>query len=114
MIVLLNCFTSWSKGNSMHIPFTGEQYNNHLTTDSVLVSYNDLRVVNAKLIELDYQKEINKKLYDFIYNDSLIISNYKLMTETYKTKCNQYKKERNIAIGGGSISLILLILSLIK
>ena len=40
--------------------------------DSVLVSYNDLRNANSKMIELKYTKEANSKLKDIISNDSII------------------------------------------
>ena len=38
--------------NNYHIPSTGEV----VREDSVLISYNDLKVVNGKLIELKYEK----------------------------------------------------------
>ena len=52
------------------IPSTGGQ-------DSVLIAYDDLRKVNGKLIELEYEKEINNNLRNIVHNDSIAIDNLK-------------------------------------
>ena len=84
------------------------------TPDSVLISYDDLRIVNSKLIELKYEKDINKNLREVIKNDSILIDNYNQEVSTYRNKSIRYKTERNIAAGGGVIAVIIAILSLLK
>ena len=58
MIVLLNCSMNLLANDNLH-PSTGELVE---LEDSVQISYDDLRIVNSKLIELKYTKEINSKL----------------------------------------------------
>lgn len=114
MIVLLNCFTSWSKSNiTARIPFTGERADS-VSKDSVLIAYDDLRKVNVKLIELKYCKLTNNKLTDIIKNDSIIINNYKIISKQKDADVKKVKHQRNIAIGGGVLSIGLLILSLFR
>jgi len=121
MILLLwSCSISWCQSNFPDsIPLTGEE----MQTDSVLVPISALRVANAKMIELQYEKEINKNLQCIIQNDSLLIdavsTNLASCEVAYSNKdieIKEMKKQRNIAIGAGSgtsfILLILLILSL--
>ena len=114
MIVLLNCSIN-SYGNDS-IPFTGE-----LESDSILIAYSDLKIVNSKLIELEFQKEINLKLQNIIKLDSIVIdtllfNNNNLITENNKLtkKAKRYKKQRNIAIGVGLVGIITTIVALIK
>jgi hypothetical protein len=52
-------------GSSMHNSSTGDV----VPTDSVLVSYDDIRKTNSKLIELFYVKEENKKLKEIWESD---------------------------------------------
>ena len=114
MIVLSNCSTSWSKSNiTARIPFTGERADS-VSKDSVLIAYDDLRKVNVKLIELKYCKLTNSKLNDIIKNDSIIINNYKVISKQKDANVKRIKRQRNIAIGGGILSIGLLILSLFK
>ena len=92
------------------IPSTGRQ-------DSVLIAYADLRKVNGKLIELEYEKEINKNLKNIIANDSLAINNLKsgiirISTDADK-RIKKIKKERNIVGGVGLISIVLLVISIL-
>ena len=68
MIVLLSCFINLY-GNTINNSSTGELKQK----DSVLISYDDLRIVNCKLIELNYERETNIILRKIIRNDSLII-----------------------------------------
>lgn len=114
MIVLLN-YSINSYGND-NISFTGE-----LDSDSTLIAYSDLKIVNSKLIELEFQKEINLKLQDIIKLDSIVIdtllfNNKNLLTENNKLnkKANRYKKQRNVAIGVGIVGIITTIVALIK
>lgn len=114
MIVLSNYSTSWSKNNTdARIPFTGERADS-VSKDSVLIAYDDLRKVNVKLTELKYCKLTNSKLNDIIKNDSIIINNYKVISKQKDADVKRVKRQRNIAIGGGILSIGLLILSLFK
>ena len=110
MIALLSYSMNLSASESDAIPSTGGQ-------DSVLIAYDDLRKVNAKLIELEYEKEINSTLRTVVSNDSIAISNLKKtinnITIENENKLNKVKRERNIASGVSVGAIILLILSLL-
>ena len=69
------------------------------TNDSVLISYDDLRIVNSKLTELKYEKEINAKLREVVDNDKVIIDNYKSLNDNINTSYKKMKLQRNIFIG---------------
>ena len=86
MIALLSYSTSWCQSNVSHSS-TGEQYGK---SDSVLISYDDIKVVNAKLIQLKYEKEINDSLRVIIKNDDKIIKEYNI--EFLEIKCEDEKK----------------------
>ena len=107
MIVLLSYSSSWSK-NDAHPSFTGE-----VPQDSVLVSVDDLRAANAKMIELRYEKEINNSLKEIIKNDSIAIVALREDNSVIEARAKKYKKERNVAGGAGIGVLLLLILSLL-
>lgn len=116
MIVLLS-YSMNSYGNTINNSSTGELEQK----DSVLISYDDLRIVNCKLIELNYEKETNTILRKIIRNDSIIIDtltidNTKLNSEIEKlNRLNKkYKKQRNIVFNVGLISTITTILMLFK
>lgn len=115
-IVLLSCFINLY-ANDYHISSTGEV----VQEDSVFISYDDLKVVNGKLIELKYEKETNNILRTIIRNDSLIIdtltiNNIRLTSDIHKlNKSNKkYKKQRNIGFGVGIVGIIITSLVLIK
>lgn len=114
MIVLLSCSISLSANNtdvdSFH-PFTGELVQ---SKDSVLISYDDLRLANSKLIELDYEKQINTNLRSIISNDSIIIKNYQVLNERINKDCKKAIRQRNIAIGAGALFFITSLILLIK
>lgn len=107
-IVLLSYLSGWCENDT--ISFTGEL----TTSDSVVsISIDDLRVANAKMIELKYEKEINASLKEIISNDSITINALKQKVDYNQAQSNKYKKQRNIA-GGTSVGLlILLILSIL-
>lgn len=110
MIALLSYSMNSLANESDTIPSTGRQ-------DSVLIAYDDLRKVNGKLIELEYEKEINNNLRNIIYNDSIAIDNLKsgidrISNETNK-KVKKAKRERNIAGGIGIVAIVLLIISIL-
>ena len=110
MIVLLSYSMNLLANESDLIPSTGGQ-------DSILIAYSDLRKVNAKLIELEYEREINKNLRNIITNDSVAINNLRSRIYNMDRDCNrrvkQVKKERNIAGGVGIVAIILLIISIL-
>lgn len=81
--------------------------------DSVTISYNDLRIANSKMTELKFQKEMNEKLLQIISNDNKIITNYAELNSKLNSQCKKYIKQRNIAIGVGSVIVAALITSLI-
>lgn len=106
MIVLLSYSINLLAQNNKHSS-TGE-------LDSVRISYNDLRIVNSKLIELDYTKQINNKLYNIIHNDSIIINNYKNVNNNFNKSINKYKRQRNITFITALCSIVGMIVSLVK
>lgn len=101
MIALFSCLSGWCQSSYAQSSFTGEHHN-----DSVLVSYDDLRVANAKMIELRYVKDINSRLNDIISNDSVIQQQQSQTILKANKKVKRYKTERNV-LGGTSIIAIL-------
>lgn len=106
MIVLLSCSTSWCQNNAT-ISSTGELT---ASPDSVLISFNDLRKANAKMVELKYQKEINDSLRSIIKNDDLIMREYSSNIDALKKQITQTKRQRNLAIRGGVLATLLMAL----
>lgn len=110
MIALLSYSMNSLANESDTIPSTGRQ-------DSVLIAYNDLRKVNGKLIELEYEKEINNNLRNIIYNDSIAIDNLKSGIDRISNEANKKvkkaKRERNIVGGVGIVAIVLLIISIL-
>ena len=92
------------------IPSTGRQ-------DSVLIAYDDLRKVNSKLIELDYERNINEHLKNIISNDSIAINNLRNSISRINSDCERntkkLKRERNIAGGIGIAAIVLFIISIL-
>ena len=115
MIVLLSCSTNLLISSFAANSSTGGLKQDSLANDSVLIAYSDLRKVNAKLIELEYEKEINRNLKTIIYNDSIAIDGLKLRIynneRDYRRRVENVKRERNIAGGIGIGAIILLIIS---
>lgn len=117
-IVLLGCSINLLASNKdtkcSYLSTGGVVVENTSVKDSVLVSYNDLRLANSKLIELDYEKKINTTLRSIIVNDSIIIQHYKnsnvLLNKSYKKVIHQ----RNIVICGGIIFSIVTLLLLLR
>lgn len=103
-IVLLSCSISWSKSKQDTIPSTGELVAN----DSILVSYDDIRKANAKMIELQYEKEINDSLCSIINNDERIIQGYNEAVKKLNKEVIKYKQQRNTSIVIGSVITIIL------
>ena len=117
MIALLSCSTNLLINSVAANSSTGGLKQDSLTHDSILVSYNDLRKVNSKLIELEYEKEINKNLKTIVSNDSIAINNLNFRINMLERDCsrriNNVKKQRNIIGGIGIGTLILLIISIL-
>lgn len=111
--LLLICSTSWCQNDTI-LPIE------NVKQDSALIAISALRVANAKMIELKYEKEINNNLQEVIRTDSIIIESLNNNISYCEIKAEKeiafIKKERNIAITAGAgtsiILLILLILSL--
>ena len=112
MIVLLGCSINLS-ANSTNIdsfhPSTGGVVQSN---DSVLISYDDLRLINSKLIELEYEKQINNNLRSVISNDSIVIRDYQILNERINKDCKKAIRQRNIAISGAAVLFITTILTL--
>lgn len=107
MIVVLSY--SINSSSKVYISFTGG-----LEYDSVKVAIDDLRKANTKLIELSYEKDINKNLRQIIKNDSVLAEQARQRYILLDRSCKQIKKQRNIAYCSAGATIMLLILSLIK
>ena len=110
MIALLSYSINSLASDCDTIPSTGRQ-------DSVLIAYDDLRKVNSKLIELDYERNINEHLKSIINNDSIAINNLRNSISRINSDCERntrkLKRERNIVGGIGIGAIILLIISIL-
>ena len=117
MTVLLSYSTNLSASNFATISSTGGVKSDSVSTDSVLIAYSDLRKVNAKLIELEYEKEINGHLRAAIVNDSIAISSLRSELNSADINCKKeikkVKRERNVAGSIGIGAIILLIISIL-
>ena len=113
MIVLLGCSINLLASNK-HTNGTHLSTGDVVVEDSILVSYNDLRLANSKLIELDYEKKINTTLRSIIVNDSIIIQHYKSSNALINKSYKKVIRQRNIAIGGGVVFSIVTLLLLLK
>lgn len=107
MIVLLSCSIS-SSSKSLTSSTGG------LEQDSVTIAISDIRKANAKLIELSYEKDINKNLRQIIRNDSVLAEQARQRYILLDRSCKKVTKQRNVAYCGVGATIILLILSLIK
>lgn len=81
--------------------------------DSVLVSYNDLKKANIKMIELKYERLKNSKLSEIINRDSVIISNYQTVVTSKSKRIKKLKFERNLFGGIGIGAIIVLLIKLL-
>lgn len=110
MIVLLGSFMSLSANNNLN-PSTGERVN---VADSVLISYDDLRIANSKLMELEYEKRINTNLRQIVYNDSIVINDYAKLNEKLRNNNKKVKRQRNVCLGIAIIAVLGSIISFVK
>ena len=107
MIVLLSySINSLSKSSTS---FTGR-----IEQDSVTIAISDIRKANAKLIELSYEKDINKNLRQIIRNDSVLAEQARQRYILLDRSCKKVTRQRNVAYCGVGATIVLLILSLIK
>lgn len=107
MIVLLSCSIN-SSSKSLTSSTGG------IEQDSVTIAISDIRKANAKLIELSYEKDINKNLRQIIRNDSILAEQARQRYILLDRSCKKVTKQRNIAYCSTAGAIILLILSLIK
>ena len=118
MLILLSTYSiSWCQNDTILPTGVVEQ-------DSVLVPIQALRVANAKMIELKYEKAINENYRQTIVFDSTIINalennlyNCVLELEEQINTCDKeitkIKRQRNTAIGvgtGTSTALLIILL----
>lgn len=112
MIALLTCL-----GNLLESKAANTSYRGFNPPDSVLVSYEELRLANAKMIELKYQKVINDSLRSLVYATDQEVVLYKTaLTEANETITKQHKELKKTnrkvkaykGIAGGSILLMIL------
>lgn len=107
MIVLLSCsINSLSKSSTSSM--------GRIEQDSVTVAISDIRKANAKLIELSYEKDINKNLRQIIRNDSVLAEQARQRYILLDRSCKKVTRQRNVAYCGVGATIVLLILSLIK
>lgn len=110
MIVLLGCSISSFAIESIN-PSTGEV---DVLEDSVLIAYNDLRLANSKLIQLEYEQRINRDLKAIVTNDSIIIDNYADLTKRLNNDCKKSVRQRNVCLGVAIVGVIASIILIIK
>lgn len=113
-IALLSCSTSWCQTNkNASLSFTGGVQVN----DTICIPVELLRVANAKMVELEYEKQINEGLREVVSNDSIVITDLRNTIEhnevVYAANINKVETQRNIAIGTSAILLVLFIISLL-
>ena len=107
MIVLLSC--SINSSSKSLTSSTGR-----IEQDSITIAISDIRKANAKLIELSYEKDINKNLRQIIRNDSILAEQARQRYILLDRSCKKITKQRSVACCGAAGAIILLILSLIK
>lgn len=113
-IALLSCSTSWCQiDNAASLSSTGGVQVN----DTICIPVELLKVANAKMVELEYEKQINENLREVVYNDSIVIDDLCNTIEhnevVYTANINKVETQRNIAIGTSAILLVLFIISLL-
>lgn len=110
MTVLLGSFMSLLASDNLN-PSTGERIN---VADSVLISYDDLRIANSKLMELEYEKRINTNLRQIVYNDSIVINDYAKLNEKLRNNNKKVKRQRNVCLGVAIVAVLGSIISFMK
>lgn len=106
----MNCSIN-SLGNNCYCSSpTGEVDN----LDSLVIALKDLKIVNSKLIELEYQKQINNKLKEVVRNDSIIIRNNININKQLDKDIKKITIQRNVCFGITIFSVCLTTLLLLK
>lgn len=72
ILVLLNTFGNWSIASNKHIPLQGVE---HKADTSITLNLEQIKQINAKLIEREYYKDLN------VLKDSLLIQKDKFIQE---------------------------------
>lgn len=98
-------------GSNPSNPSTGELGD---LNDSVQISYDDLRIVNSKLIQLEYEKKINRRLKDVISNDSIMVVNMEANNKRITEECKKVTRQRNVCLGVTIVAIIVSIFSFMK
>lgn len=106
----MNCSINSLGNNRYCISPTGEVDN----LDSLIIAVEDLKIVNSKLIELEYQKQINNKLKEVVRNDSIIIRNNINVNKQLNKDIKKITTQRNICFGVAIFSVYLTTLLLLK
>lgn len=82
-------------------------------TDSVLISYDDLRKVNAKMVKLKYEEEINDSLRSIIKNDNIIIREQDIRYYNVKEQLVRSEKRSRTKGWAAVIAAVSLVISII-
>lgn len=109
-IVQLNCLESWSqeiKNESIDPSFFTGGYVTASYYDSVYISIDELKVANAKMVELKYQKEIANRLRTQLENDSIIICDLHKDISNKTKEIKKLKQQRNTIGIAGIIGIII-------
>lgn len=93
MIILLESSIGCWANKPNAIPSTGELNNDtnlNVVSDSAKISYDDLRLVNVKLVELNYTKQQLDNYKQICHNDSIVLnacqSEKDIIYKRYKTQ----------------------------
>lgn len=127
IVLLLTCSISWCQNNYDDYNDNNDDYSFYeYKEDSVLVPISALKVANAKMIELKYEKVINENLRQTIKLDSEFINalednlydcalEFEEHIYVSEAEIDRIKKQRNAAIitGSGTSAVLLTILLLI-
>lgn len=106
MIAVLNCSKCWCQSNESPIPSTGG--------DSVTIAYSDLRIANAKMMQLKFANEKIDKLNSIVKLDSCEIIALKNNLKISDINNTKLRKQRNILGGISAASIISTIILIIK
>lgn len=121
IVLLLSCSMSYAQSKQTNDTSSFSSTGEIVSNDSALIPIELLRVANGKMVELEYEKEINRNLVEIVHNDSIIIDAFRDSLNNSQIRCNEevkkIKRQRNI-IGGSLgastlVSIILLIVAIL-
>ena len=101
----MNCYSDDTYQHSS----TGE-----VIEDSILISYDDIRVVNGKLVELEYEKDVNNKLRKVIQNDKRMMATTDSIANLLVYRNRKLKKDKKVLGGALVVTLVAFIVALFK